>query len=79
MEGEDGPAEPKSDLGLSYSEAFKINQSLGASFGAYIEAIQDDAKRHGLDPPHGEDLVIAVAKLALVSHPELLSIERRTA
>jgi hypothetical protein len=79
VEGDDEPAEPKSDLGLSYPEAFKINQSLGASFGTYIEAIQDDAKRHGLDPPHGEALVIAVAKLALISHPELLSIERRTA
>ena len=79
VEGEGGPAEPKSDLGLSYGEAFKINQALGGSFGTYIEAIQANAIEHGHDPPRGEALVIAVATWALVDHPELLPIERRTA
>jgi hypothetical protein len=79
VEGDSDRAEPKSDRGLSYAEAFKINQALGATFGTYIEAIHADAERHGLDPPRGEALVIAVAKWALADHPELLSIERRTA
>lgn len=79
VEGDSDPAEPKSDQGLSYAEAFKINQALGASFGTYIEAIHADHHRHGLDPPRGEALVIAVATWALADHPELLPIERRTA
>ncbi|MFB4280811.1 helix-turn-helix domain-containing protein [Nonomuraea sp. MTCD27] len=79
VEGNGEPAKPKSDLGLSYGEAFKINQSLGGSFDTYIAAVQADAVEHGLDPPHGEALVIAVAKWALVDHPELLPIDRRTA
>lgn len=79
VEGDGEPAEPKSDQGLSYAEAFKINQSLGATFGAYIAAVQADAIEGGLPPPHGEALVIAVAKWALADHPELLTIDRRTA
>jgi hypothetical protein len=79
VEGEGEPAELKSDLGLSYAEAFKINQALGATFGDYIAAVQADAIEHGCDPPHGEALVIAVATWALAAHPELLPIDRRTA
>jgi hypothetical protein len=78
VEGDGDPAEPKSDLGLSYQDAFKINQALGGSFETFIADVKSDAIEHGLDPPHGEALVIAVAKLALVQYPHLLP-ERRTA
>lgn len=65
--------------GLSYPDAFKINQALGDAYSAYIKAVQADAIEHGLEPPHGEALVIAVAQWALVDRPELLLIDRRTA
>lgn len=78
VEGDSDRAEPKSDLGLSYADAFKIIQRIG-DIGSYVTDIRDDADRHGHDPPHGEALTIAVAKLALLKHPELLPIDRRTA
>jgi hypothetical protein len=78
VEGDDEPAEPKSDLGLSYPEAFKINQALGGEIENLVAAVKADAAEHGLDPPHGQALAIAVAKLALVKYPQLLPI-RRTA
>lgn len=78
VEGEGDRAEPRSDLGLSYGDAFKIIQRIG-DIEPYVADIRDDADRHGHDPPHGEALTIAVAKLALIKYPQLLPIERRTA
>jgi hypothetical protein len=78
VEGDDEPAEPKSDLGLSYPEAFKINQALGGEIEILVAAVKADAAEHGHDPPSGQALAIAVAKIALVKYPQLLPT-RRTA
>lgn len=72
------PAAPKSDLGLSYPDAFKVIQSLGGEIDVFVADIKADAEAHGHDPPHGQALTIAVAKVALVKYPQLLP-ERRTA
>ncbi|TDD54549.1 hypothetical protein E1286_04990 [Nonomuraea terrae] len=78
VEGNDEAAEPKSDQGLSYSEAFKINSSLGAEIETFVLAVKADAIEYGLEPPSGQALAVAVAKLALLKYPQLLP-ERRTA
>lgn len=78
VEGDSEHAEPKSDLGLSYADAFKVIQSLGGEIDIFVADIKADAEVHGHDPPHGKELTIAVAKVALVKYPQLLP-ERRTA
>ncbi|MEU4224346.1 hypothetical protein AB0F17_08635 [Nonomuraea sp. NPDC026600] len=78
VEGDGDRAEPKSDLGLSYQDAFKVIQSLGGEIDTFVAALHADATEHGHDPLHGQALTIAVAKVALVKYPQLLP-ERRTA
>lgn len=79
VEGDGGPAEPKSDQGLSYPEALKIIQAIGGEMETFITTIHADHEQNGLDPPSGAALTIAVAKHALVKYPQLLVIDRRTA
>jgi len=79
VEGDSEPAEPKSDQGLSYPEALKIIQAIGGEMETFIATIHADHQQHGLDPPSGSALTIAVAKHALVKYPQLLVIDRRTA
>jgi hypothetical protein len=64
---------------LSHPEALKIIQSVMGEIETFIAAAKADATDHGHDPPEGEALTIAVAKIALVKYPHLLLIDRRTA
>lgn len=80
VEGARESADSKTDQGgLSYPEALKIIQPIIGEIDTFAAEIQQDAEDHGHDPPHGQALTIAVAKLALVKYPHLLAIDRRTA
>jgi hypothetical protein len=78
VEGESRPAGPKSDRSLSYPEAFKVNNALGAEIETFVAAVKSDARERDHDPPTGQALAIEVARLALLHYPHLLP-ERRTA
>jgi hypothetical protein len=78
VEGARASTDKKTDQGLSYPEALKIIQPIIGEIDTFAAAIQRDAEDHGLDPPHGQELTIAVAKIALVKYPHLLP-DRRTA
>lgn len=72
VEGACASTETKIESGLSYPEALKIIQPIIGEIDTFAAAIQRDREDHGLDPPHGQALTIAVAKLALVKYPHLL-------
>ncbi|MEU8278196.1 hypothetical protein AB0C08_28225 [Microbispora bryophytorum] len=69
---------PDADEGdLDYSSAFKIISRVPERMEDYVDAVKAEAAVHGLDPPTGAALTIAVARLALAEHPHLAA-EGRT-
>jgi hypothetical protein len=71
-------ARASTETKIDYSAALKITSRMPERVFDYVGAVKADAAIHGHDPPTGEALTIAVARLIIADHPHLKP-ERRTA